>query len=96
MHAPHDGAACRSLEELLLLADGPGGVPAGNDGTFGGNADEESALMVTRAVRHHIRKDLKRTVCNFCFSWLFFFTAETRGHDSRWILYCSDSFLFKR
>jgi len=53
----------RSLEELLLLADGPGGVPAGDDGTFGGKTDEESTMVVTPAVRHHIRKDLKRTVC---------------------------------
>ena len=50
----------RSLAELLLLADGPGGVAAGDDCTFGGTAGGEGA--VTPAVRHHIRKDLKRSV----------------------------------
>lgn len=68
-----------------MLADGPGGVPAGDDGTFGGKADEESTMVVTPAVRHHIRKDLKRTVFFMLRSRAFlYFRDERHERDGLW------------
>ena len=63
----------RSLADLCLEADGPGGVPAGDQGTSGGPPPGDAAaavppLVVDSSTRHRIRKDLRRTCCNPLFA----------------------------